>query len=182
VSLPRTPSQTVGPFFEFGLSSRPHQAELVSEGSAGSISIEGRVLDSAGAPVPDGLVEIWQADAEGVYDGRWGWGRCPTDADGRFAFTTVKPGALREPDASAQAPHVTMLCFARGLLKPVLTRLYFPDEAAANAADPILRSIADDGERATLIAHQSGAGAYRFDVQLQGDGQTVFFTTPASGL
>ncbi len=92
------------------------------------------MLDSAGAPVPDGLVEIWQADAEGRYDGGWGWGRCATDADGHFAFTTVKPGAVREPDGSIQAPHVTMLCFARGLLKPVLTRIYFADEAEANAA------------------------------------------------
>jgi protocatechuate 3,4-dioxygenase alpha subunit len=182
VSLPRTPSQTVGPFFEFGLSSRPLQAELVSAGSAGAITIEGRVLDSAGAPVPDGLVEIWQADAAGRYDGSWGWGRCATDADGHFAFTTVKPGAVREPDGHSQAPHATLLCFARGLLKPVLTRVYFPDEAEANAADPVLRAIADDGERATLIAAASGDAGYRFDVKLQGGGQTVFFTTPASGL
>ena len=182
MSLPRTPSQTVGPFFEFGLSSRPHQADLVAADSAGAIRIEGRVLDSAGAPVPDGLVEIWQADAEGRYDGGWGWGRCATDADGHFAFTTVKPGAVREPDGSIQAPHVTMLCFARGLLKPVLTRIYFADEAEANAADRVLRAIADDGERATLIAGQSGPAAYRFDVKLQGDGETVFFTTPAAGL
>jgi protocatechuate 3,4-dioxygenase alpha subunit len=181
VSLPRTPSQTVGPFFEFGLSSRPHQADLVSAGSAGAIRIEGRVLDSADAAVPDGLVEIWQADAQGRYDSGWGWGRCATDADGHFAFTTVKPGAVREPDGSTQAPHVTMLCFARGLLKPVLTRIYFPDEAEANADDRILRAIGES-ERATLIAGQRGAGTYRFDVKLQGDDQTVFFTTPASGL
>ena len=182
MSLPRTPSQTVGPFFEFGLLSRPHQADLAAAGSAGAITIQGRMLDSAGAPVPDGLVEIWQADADGRYDGRWGWGRCATDDDGHFAFTTVKPGAVREPDATVQAPHVTVLCFARGLLKPVLTRIYFPDEAEANAADRILGAIPDDGERATLIARQSGAGSYHFDVKLQGDGQTVFFTTPASGL
>ena len=182
MSLPRTPSQTVGPFFEFGLSSRPHQADLVSAGSAGAITIEGRVLDSAGAPVPDGLVEIWQADAQGRYDAGWGWGRCATDADGHFAFTTIKPGAVREPDGSTQAPHVTMLCFARGLLKPVLTRVYFPDEAEANAADRILRAVTDESERATLITEPSAPGAYRFDVKLQGDEQTVFFTTPASGL
>jgi protocatechuate 3,4-dioxygenase, alpha subunit len=181
VTLPRTPSQTVGPFFAFGLSSRPHQSELVAAGSAGVISIEGRVLDGAGAPVPDGLVEIWQADAEGRYDGGWGWGRCATDADGHFAFSTLKPGAVREPDGSTHAPHVTVLCFARGLLKPVLTRIYFPDEAEANAADRVLRAV-DESVRATLIARESGAGAYRFDMRLQGDGQTVFFTTPASGL
>jgi protocatechuate 3,4-dioxygenase alpha subunit len=181
VSVLRTPSQTVGPFFEFGLSSRPH-ADLVAAGSAGAITIEGRVLDGAGAPVPDGLVETWQADGDGRYDRGWGWGRCPTDADGHFAFTTVKPGAVREPDGTSQAPHVTVLCFARGLLKPVLTRLYFADEAEANDSDPVLRSIADAGQRATLIASLSGSGSYRFDVKLQGDDQTVFFTTPAWGL
>ena len=122
VSLPRTPSQTVGPFFEFGLSSRPHSPSSSPPARPGAIRIEGRVLDGAGAPVPDGLVEIWQADADGRYDGGWGWGRCATDADGHFAFTTVKPGAVREPDGSTQAPHVT-----RALLRAR------PAEAGADA-------------------------------------------------
>jgi protocatechuate 3,4-dioxygenase alpha subunit len=177
----RTPSQTVGPFFDFGLCVRP-AAALVAPGSDGAIEIAGRLLDGAGAPVPDGLVEIWQADAAGRYTAGFGWGRCGTDSEGQFAFTTVKPGPVREPDDRVQAPHATLLCFARGLLKPVLTRVYFPDEAAANAADPVLRAIADDDGRASLIAQAAGDGRYAFDVVLQGDGQTVFFTTPAAGL
>jgi protocatechuate 3,4-dioxygenase alpha subunit len=179
VSLPRTPSQTVGPFFEFGMVTKQ---SLVDEGSAGAIRIEGRVLDGEGEPVPDGLVEIWQAGADGRYeDGHRGWGRCQTEADGGYAFTTVKPGLVRDPDGTAHAPHLTVLCFARGLLKPVLTRIYFPDELEANAGDPVLAALPDD-DRASLIATAAGPGGYRFDIRLQGDGQTVFFTTPASGL
>ncbi|MDX6538775.1 MAG: protocatechuate 3,4-dioxygenase, alpha subunit [Gaiellales bacterium] len=178
MSLPRTPSQTVGPFFEFGLATKP---ELVPADAAGAVRIEGRVLDGAGEPVPDGLVEIWQADAGGSYAGGSGWGRCQTAADGGFHFTTVKPGAVRDPDGSTEAPHVSVLCFARGLLKPVLTRIYFPDEAEANAADPVLRAL-DEAQRTTLVASAEGAATYHFDIRLQGDGQTVFFTTPAFGL
>ena len=101
------------------------------------------MLDGAGEPVPDGLVEIWQAGADGRYEeGHLGWGRCQTDAGGGYAFTTVKPGAVSEADGTTLAPHLTVLCFARGLLKPVLTRLYFSDEQAANAADPVLQAIA----------------------------------------
>jgi protocatechuate 3,4-dioxygenase alpha subunit len=179
VRLPRTPSQTVGPFFEFGLVTK---TELVEADAPGAIRIEGQVLDGAGEPVPDGLIEIWAADADGGYEGSSGWGRCQTGPDGGYAFTTVKPGAVHEPDGTVQAPHVTVLCFARGLLKPVLTRLYFPDEAGANAADPLLGAIAGELERATLVAAADGPASYRFDIRLQGDGQTVFFTTPASGL
>jgi protocatechuate 3,4-dioxygenase, alpha subunit len=178
VSLPRTPSQTVGPFFEFGLVTK---TELVETDAPGAVRIEGRVFDGAGDPVPDGLVEIWQADGDGRYEGSRGWGRCQTGPDGGYAFTLVKPGAVHEPDGSVQAPHVSVLCFARGLLKPVLTRFYFPDEADANAADPLLGAL-DDGERATLVAQAVDEATYRFDIRLQGDGQTVFFTTPASGL
>jgi protocatechuate 3,4-dioxygenase alpha subunit len=179
VRLPRTPSQTVGPFFEFGLLTK---TELVETGAPGAIRIEGQVLDGAGEPVPDGLIEIWGADADGRYEGSSGWGRCQTEPNGGYAFTTVKPGAVREPDGTVQAPHLTVLCLARGLLKPVLTRLYFSDEADANAADPLLEAIGDDGERATLIATATGPATYRFDIRLQGDAQTVFFTTPAAGL
>jgi protocatechuate 3,4-dioxygenase, alpha subunit len=179
VRLPRTPSQTVGPFFEFGLITR---TDLIEAGSERAVRIEGQVLDGAGEPVPDGLVEIWAADADGRYEGNAGWGRCPTGPDGAYAFTLLKPGAVSEPDGTVQAPHVTVLCFARGLLKPVLTRVYFSDEANANAADPLLAAIADAGERATLIAAASGPATYRFDIRLQGGAQTVFFTTPAAGL
>ena len=181
MSLPRTPSQTVGPYFSIGLTGRD-LAQLVPPGTAGAIELVGRLLDGAGAPVPDGLAEIWQAGADGRYDSGSGWGRSPTDADGRFAFTTVKPGPVREPDGRVQAPHVSMLCFSRGLLKPVHTRVYFPDEAEANGADPVLGAIPDAAERATLVARAAGPGRYAFDVVLQGDGQTAFFTTPASGL
>ena len=159
-----TPSQTVGPFFHLGLCRRP--SDVVAEG--GDVRIEGRVLDGAGEPVPDALVEIWQAGADGVYRDGFGWGRCPTDADGRYSFTTVKPGPVE-----GQAPHVVVLVFARGLLKPCLTRLYFPDEPA-NEADTVLSAL-DERDRATLVAADEGGGRFRFDVRLQGDAQTAFF-------
>ena len=159
----RTPSQTVGPFFYFGLCERP-TADLVSAG----IRISGRVLDGAGEPVPDAMVEIWQADERGEYRGDWGWARCGTDDEGRFSFTTVKPGPV-----DGQAPHVELLVFARGLLKHLLTRIYFPDEADANESDPVLSSV-DADDRPMLIATPDEDG-YRFDVRLQGDDQTVFF-------
>ena len=178
MSLPRTPSQTVGPYFAFALATRP---ALVAADAPGAIRIEGRVLDGAGEPVPDGLVEIWQAGADGRREGNAGWGRCSTGPDGDYAFTTVKPPRA-VGDGDPQAPHVSALCFARGLLKPVLTRIYFGDEAEANAADPVLCAIADAAERATLVARATGPATYRFDIRLQGEGQTVFFTTPASGL
>ena len=139
------------------------------------------MLDGAGAPVPDGLVEIWQADAAGTYDGGFGWGRCATDDAGRYAFTTVRPGAVQERDGSVQAPHISVLCFSRGLLKPVLTASTSPTRPRT-PTDPVLRSIAGDDERATLVARTTAPGRYGFDVTLQGAGQTVFFTTPASGL
>jgi protocatechuate 3,4-dioxygenase, alpha subunit len=180
VTLPRTPSQTVGPFFEFGLVTKPL---LVDADTPGAVRIAGRVFDGAGEAVPDGLVEIWQAGADGQFEeGHLGWGRCQTDAGGGYAFTTVKPGAIEEPDGTAHAPHLSMLCFARGLLKPVLTRMYFPDDPEANAADPVLQAIGNGGDRATLIATTEGPASYRFDIRLQGKRQTVFFTTPASGL
>jgi protocatechuate 3,4-dioxygenase, alpha subunit len=177
----RTPSQTAGPYFAIGLCTRP-LADLVEATAVGAIRIEGRMLDGAEEPVPDGFVEIWQANADGHYQDGFGWGRCQTDDEGSYAFTTVKPGAVRDPDGSVLAPHVSVLCFSRGLLKPVLTRIYFPDEEEANAADPVLWAIGGDSERATLVATPIGPARYGFDIRLQGDGQTVFFTTPASGL
>jgi protocatechuate 3,4-dioxygenase alpha subunit len=120
--------------------------------------------------VADALVEIWQADPTGTHRSDFGWGRCATDGDGTFAFRIVKPGA---PE-SGQAPHIEVLVFARGLLKPVLTRLYFPDEAAANEADPCLAGLAE-AERSTLVA-EAEPGGLRFDSHLQGERETVFFT------
>lgn len=168
-----TPSQTVGPFFWFGLCERPC-SELVAPDQGGALRVVGSVLDGGGEPVPDAMVEIWQADETGTYRGDFGWGRCGTDAGGRFSFVTVKPGCVPGPDGDRQAPHLVVLVFARGLLKPVLTRMYFPDEPEANAADAVLGGIEDAVARETLIASQAADGL-RFDVRLQGDGQTTFF-------
>jgi protocatechuate 3,4-dioxygenase alpha subunit len=167
VELAPTPSQTVGPFFSFGLLLEP-SAELVPPGSPGAIRIRGAVLDGAGEPVSDALVEIWQADADGAHRGDFGWGRCGTDEQGRFEFVTVKPGPV-----DGQSPHVSVMVFARGLLKQVLTRLYFPDEGPANAADRVLASL-PEADRETLVARAEPDGL-RFDVRLQGERQTVFF-------
>jgi protocatechuate 3,4-dioxygenase, alpha subunit len=156
-----TPSQTVGPYFSIGLLGR-RASELVP----GGIRITGRVLDGAGEPVPDAMVEIWQADEEGRYRPDFGWGRSGCDDDGRFSFVTRKPGRV-----DGQSPHVMVMAFARGLLKPVLTRMYFPDEERANAEDPVLAAV---GDPSTLIA-RAGDEGLEFDIRLQGDDETVFF-------
>jgi protocatechuate 3,4-dioxygenase alpha subunit len=166
-----TPSQTVGPFFSFGLCDR--EAHLVvPEGSEGAVHIVGRVIDGAGVGVSDAMVEIWQAGPDGVYRDDFGWGRSGTDDEGGFSFVTVKPGKVTN-DAGVLAPHLTVLVFARGLLKPLLTRMYFPDEPGANAADPVLAGI-PDAARATLVALPEDTGL-RFDIRLQGEGETAFF-------
>ncbi|QXJ19473.1 protocatechuate 3,4-dioxygenase subunit alpha [Actinomadura graeca] len=173
-----TPSQTVGPFFGYAL---PYAAgsEVVPGWREGAITIRGRVLDGAGQPVPDALVEIWQADEAGgiprrpgglarAGHGFSGFGRCGTDPAGGFWFTTVKPGAT-----GGGAPYIAVLVFARGLLKPVATRLYFPEDEAAHEGDPLLAEVPAE-RRPTLIAEPDGERAYRFDVHLQGDRETVF--------
>lgn len=172
---PATPSQTVGPFFAFGL---PYDdgPRVVPEWHPDAIRIQGRVLDGAGEPVPDALLEIWQAGPDGktplgegalVRDGHdfAGFGRCPTDAAGHYWFSTLKPGG--------EAPHIAVTLFARGLLKQVITRIYFPGEPG-NEADPVLSGVPAD-RRGTLVAVREGDRSYRFDVRLQGDGETVFF-------
>jgi protocatechuate 3,4-dioxygenase, alpha subunit len=161
VSAEPTPSQTVGPYFSLGLLDRAAD-ELVEGGTR----ITGRVLDGAGEPVPDAMVEIWQADEEGRYRADFGWGRSGCDEDGRYSFVTVKPGAV-----DGQAPHLTVMVFARGLLKPVLTRMYFPDEQAANAGDPLLAALDD----ASSLVARPADGGLEFDIRLQGEGETVFF-------
>jgi protocatechuate 3,4-dioxygenase alpha subunit len=153
VTLTRTPSQTVGPFFSIGLSRRV-QNELVPGGTV----LSGQLLDGEGTPIVDGLIELW--------DGRH-WGRCGTDADGRFFFVVAKPAA------EAGAPHLHVLVFARGLLRHQLTRAYFPDEPAANEADPVLSALGE-AERATLVAVDEN-DTLRFDIRMQGDRATVFF-------
>ncbi|MGZ8437769.1 MAG: protocatechuate 3,4-dioxygenase subunit alpha [Candidatus Limnocylindrales bacterium] len=179
---PRTPSQTVGPYLSIGLT-WPDGPDVVAEGAPGAIWIRGRLLDGNGEPVPDGLIETWQADRDGRFahpaaasaglSAFRGFGRCPTDSDGGFAIRTVKPGPVPARDGRAQAPHIDVSVFARGLLVRVVTRIYFDDEAAANGADPVLGSVPAD-RRTTLIAHGADDG-YEFDIHLQGDAETVFF-------
>jgi protocatechuate 3,4-dioxygenase alpha subunit len=183
VTLPQTPSQTIGPFFAVALC-WPDGPDVVPEGTPGAVWLGGRVTDGAGEPVPDALVETWQADGAGRFahpdDPRGpatfafrGFGRCPTDADGRWAVRTVKPGPLPTAEGGLEAPHVNVSVFARGLLNRVVTRVYFPDEAEANAADPVLCSIADPEARARLVAVPEGDGL-RFDIHLQGERETPF--------
>lgn len=165
-----TPSQTIGPFFRIG-AAWMEAPDLVAGHSAGAITVTGHVLDGAGVPVSDAMVEIWQADPQGAFPAEWrGFGRCLTDDEGRFAFVTVKPGRV---DAR-QAPHIDLSVFARGLLQRLVTRMYFPDEEDANAGDPVLRSIEQPAVRATLVAVGTTPDL-RFDIHLQGDDETVFF-------
>jgi protocatechuate 3,4-dioxygenase alpha subunit len=190
----QTPSQTVGPFFSFGLAPEQYGypfrslagASLVDASTVGTrIRIMGLVLDGEGQALGDALVEIWQADAEGRYAhpadprssnaGFKGFGRAGTGTDPgrRYSFDTVMPGA----GGDGQAPHINMIVFARGMLNHLYTRLYFEDHAEANARDPVLQSVPAE-RRDTLIARRDKTGpdiAYRFDIRLQGDNETVFF-------
>jgi protocatechuate 3,4-dioxygenase alpha subunit len=188
----RTPSQTVGPYLHLGLAPADYKfrevfsAVLADPGMPGThIRIEGRILDGEGNVAPDAMVEIWQADHQGRYahpaDGRplasnsfRGFGRCTTDKGG-FAFATVKPGTVPGPNGTTQAPHINVGIFSRGLLKRLFTRIYFAGDPA-NASDPILALVPAD-RRDTLIAKPDPAkpGLYRFDIRLQGAGETVFF-------
>lgn len=179
-----TPSQTVGPYLSMVLP-WPDGSFAVAEGTPGAFWITGTVYDGAGAEVPDAMVETWQADASGRFahpddprgavttPGFRGFGRCPTDEHGRYRILTIKPGALPAPEGGAEAPHIDVSVFARGLLNRVITRIYFPDEERANGADPVLTSV-DVNRRNTLIAQPDGDG-YRFDVHFQGEHETVFF-------
>jgi protocatechuate 3,4-dioxygenase alpha subunit len=150
-----TPSQTVGPFFGYAL---PFEDGRDAASGQEAIRIEGQLLDGAGEPVPDGMVEMW---------GGQQFGRCRTDSEGVFHFTVVKPAA------GVEAPHLDVTVFARGLLRHLATRIYFPDEVAANATDRIL-NLVDPARRDTLIAQSEGA-VLRLDIRLQGESETVFF-------
>jgi protocatechuate 3,4-dioxygenase alpha subunit len=163
MSLGITPSQTVGPYLHIGL---PEWRELVPAGTPGALRIRGIVLDGADEPVPDALIEAW--DAAGRF------ARSDTRDGGRFELVVVKPAAVAWPDGGLQAPHLEVGVFARGLLKRAVTRLYFPDEVEANASDPVLAGV-DPARRATLVAVADGDGLLRFDIRLQGGGETVFF-------
>jgi protocatechuate 3,4-dioxygenase, alpha subunit len=185
--LKPTPSQTVGPFFHGALLDED-RSELVPPDHPEAIRIEGTVYDGGGEPVSDAMVEIWQANHAGRYndpsDSRQdlpldpaifsGFGRSGTDEGGRFSFVTVKPGPVPGPDTGMQAPHIMVSVFARGLLKRVVTRIYFPDEEGDNANDPVLSSIVDRRFRKTLVAYDEG-DTLRFDIYLQGENQTAFF-------
>jgi len=181
-----TPSQTVGPFFSIGLE-QLNRANLAEGGAGERVVIRGRVLDGDGQPVPDAVLEIWQADADGRYHhpehtdpqnnatSFFGFGRIPTDAQGQFSFTTIKPGPVHGPDGKPHAPHLQISVFMRGLLKQLATRLYFPQEPL-NASDPVLQ-VVPESRRETLIARgaQPKENILEWDVCLQGGNETVFF-------
>jgi protocatechuate 3,4-dioxygenase, alpha subunit len=186
MKLQATTSQTVGPFFTIGLA-RLRKTDLVGAGVSGErITIAGRVIDGNGKPVPDALLEIWQANSHGKYahpddtqnkplePGFRGYGRIGVEENGGFQFTTVKPGAVPGPDGKMQAPHIAVSVFARGLQLRLVTRIYFPEETA-NAYDYVL-NLVEPARRATLIARKTAvAGALEWNVILQGVDETVFF-------
>jgi protocatechuate 3,4-dioxygenase alpha subunit len=168
-----TASQTAGPFFR-GALHRPDWEDLTAHLKGKPVQISGRVLDRDGAGVFDAMLELWQADSNGRYaDGEVsGFGRVCTAENGDFTFTTVVPGAV-----DGQAPHINVSVFARGLLKRLVTRIYFADRAGENAKDAILAAV-PEGRRSTMLAKADGDGRYRFDIKLQGEGETVFFEPP----
>ena len=197
--LKETPSQTAGPYVHIGLApgaagfdiyERELGWDIAGPNATGErIRVEGIVTDGAGSPVKDVLIEAWQANAAGHYahpegggeveEGFRGWGRVITDfATGEWGFDTVKPGATPGRNVGAQAPHINLWIVARGINVGLNTRLYFEDEVEANAADPVLNLIEWENRRSTLLAKGSerdGQTVYRFDIRLQGEGETVFF-------
>jgi protocatechuate 3,4-dioxygenase alpha subunit len=178
--LGTTPSQTVGPFLSICLP-WPDGSDLVAAGTPGAVTIGGRVTDGAGEPIPDALIEIWQADPDGRFPhpddprgaldrpGFRPFGRCPTDENGNYWFRTLKPGRVDDE----QAPHIDVTVLARGLLKRLVTRIYFPDEIATNNGDPTLRDL-DEADRSLLVAQADG-DRLRFDIRVQGKHETPFF-------
>lgn len=195
--LKESPSQTAGPYVHIGLTpnfcgingvyDQDLGIAMVNEKTRGErITLEGRVFDGSGTPLKDVLVEIWQADAEGLHNSTaeprgaadsafTGWGRCAADqTTGHFRFETIKPGPVPFPDGRMQAPHINIWIVARGINLGLNTRIYFEDEAEANAADPVLGSFEHRDRGATLIA-KGGNGKYSHDIHLQGPLETVFF-------
>lgn len=193
--LKESPSQTAGPYVHIGcvpnfcgvhgVWDEDLGAEMVNEETRGArITITGTVFDGTGTPLKDVLIEIWQADAAGLYPGNdprgpadpnfTGWGRQAGDyTTGAWRFETIKPGAVPFPGGAMQAPHVSFWIVARGINLGLQTRMYFPDED--NTADPILIRIEHQNRVPTLIAEKTGDADYRFDIRLQGDGETIFF-------
>jgi protocatechuate 3,4-dioxygenase alpha subunit len=185
VIFPSTPSQTVGPYFAIGMP-WPDGPHAVAPGTAGAITIRGMIYDGAGAPIPDYLLETWQADPDGRFADLWGYGGPSElegfrgfarvgheDGDGSFELLTVKPGPLTMPSGAIAAPHIDVSMFARGMLHRCVTRFYFADEEQANAADPVLATVPVP-RRETLLARLADGG-YEIDIRLQGPGETVFF-------
>ncbi len=183
---PACTSQTVGPYFAIGMNLllAPDLAGPNAQGER--FQLEGRVLDSNRKAIPDAMLEIWQANAAGKYahvedtqdkaldaDFR-GFGRAATNQDGHFRFTSIKPGPVAGPHGTTQAPHLEVSVFMRGLLIRLTTRVYFADEGAANALDPIL-NLVPAARRETIIAKQAEPGVLHWDVLMQGDDETVFF-------
>jgi protocatechuate 3,4-dioxygenase alpha subunit len=180
-----TASQTVGPFFNFGLTTNANLGVVAGPEVPGErIRLTFRVIDGDGAPAPgDAMIELWQADAAGHYahplgagaSGFHGFGRLETGLDGSCTFETIRPGRVVEPDGSFQAPHINVIVFARGLLRHLHTRVYFEGDPA-NEADPVLGLVPEE-RRTTLMARRmaSDPSGWRFDIVLQGDGETVFF-------
>jgi len=180
-----TPSQTVGPYFAIGV---PFDGGnlVVPEGTPGAIRITGTIYDGRGDVIPDHLLEFWQPDPDGRFNDIYGHGEQSTmegfrgfgrygveDGDGRYEMVTVKPGRVPGPNGQLQAPHIDVTLFARGMLNRVVTRIYFADEAEANAQDQVLATVPAD-RRNTLLAQPTEDG-YSFDIHLQGPGETVFF-------
>ncbi|WP_312253289.1 protocatechuate 3,4-dioxygenase subunit alpha [Stenotrophomonas sp.] len=185
MSFQSTPWQTVGPYYRLGLEPL-YRVEIAPAQAQGErVQVQGQVFDGEGVPVSDAVLEIWQADAQGIYahaeDPRCddhdpsfdGWGRVPTDDQGRFVFSTVKPGRVPGLRGEAQAPHLVVLVFMRGLLQATRGRIYFSDEAS-NGDDAILALVPAE-RRHTLVAQAQGQGVYHWDVRMQGPDETVFF-------
>ena len=181
-----TPSQTVGPYLAIGLA-WPDGSWVVPEGTPGVFRLHGVVLDGAGDGVPDAMVETWQADPDGRFDhpddprgaappsvpGFRGFGRALTDPEGRWELWTVAPGPLPAPDGGTEAPHLDVTVMARGLLDRLVTRVYLPDEPL-NDADPVLSALPPDRRHTLVATREPGGGTLRFDIRLQGPGETVF--------
>ncbi len=160
-----SPSQTIGPLYGFALMFEGSN-EAVAPDVPGAVRIEGLILDGDGVPLswPEGFIEVWEGEQ---------WARGRTNEDGVYNVVVRKPAPAPTPDGTVQAPHLNVMVFARGLLKQVFTRIYFPDEPDANAADPVLELVPPD-DRHLLIASQEGQGL-RFDIRLQGENETPFF-------
>jgi protocatechuate 3,4-dioxygenase alpha subunit len=183
--LVASPSQTVGPYLHIGLDTEPNHGEMVGPGTPGErIRVRLRVLDGAGDPMPDALLELWQADAAGHYvavpdhsnpdpgQAFRGWGRRATGPDGWCEFQTIRPGAVAAPEGVRQAAHINACLFARGMLRHIFTRFYFSGDPMLEA-DPVLALVPQE-RRSTLLAELAD-GAWTLEIRLQGPGETVFF-------